>query len=40
MALHLPETLANDAVLGKFLDAMAWFLGEVKRAATEPASSA
>ena len=34
------ETLANDAALGKFLDAMAWFLGEVKRAATEPASSA
>ena len=40
MALHLPETLANDAVLGKFLDAMAWFLVEVKRAATESASSA
>ena len=32
------ETLANDAALRKFLDAMAWFLDEVKRAATEPAS--
>jgi Endonuclease NucS len=34
------ETLANDAALGKFLDAMAWFLDEVKRAATEATRSA
>jgi hypothetical protein len=33
------DTLANDAALGKFLDAMAWFLNEVTRAAAEPASS-
>ena len=33
------ETLANDAALGKFLDAMAWFLNEVKRSASEPAAS-
>jgi hypothetical protein len=33
------ETLADDAALGKFLDAMAWFLAEVKRSTIERASA-